>query len=116
VQAIETPRIAFAPSFAGFKMGQLKRDTFIWSSIKINQELVNGFLIFNINVTLNQCRSNDIIDICNCFCDAYDKEFFHFFRVIPFPSHLVPLSRNSSASWTPVEAPDGTAALCNPVS
>src|SRR5271169_6566137 len=35
---------------------------------------------------------------------------------LPFPSHFVPLSRSSSASWTPVDAPEGTAARCNPVS
>lgn len=35
---------------------------------------------------------------------------------LPFPSQAVPLSRSSSASWTPVDAPEGTAARCNPVS
>jgi hypothetical protein len=42
------------------------------------------------------------------FSTVYDK--------VPFPSQAEPLSRNSSASWIPVEAPEGTAALCNPVS
>ena len=47
----------------------------------------------------------------------HDKQFFRLFKnKIPFPSHAEPLSRNSRASWIPVEAPEGTAALCNPVS
>ena len=46
--------------------------------------------------------------ISNLFLPVQEK--------IPFPSQAEPLSRNSSASWIPVEAPEGTAALCNPVS
>ena len=38
-------------------------------------------------------------------------------RLTPLPRYLVAsLSRNSSASWIPVLAPEGTAALNNPKS
>ena len=66
---------------------------------------------------LDQCRSNDIIDIRNRFGNTLTiSNFFHRLRKVPFPSQAEPRSRNSSASWIPVEAPEGTAALCNPVS
>lgn len=73
MHAIETPRIAFAPSFARDLVRSIERRTFVWSSIKVNQKFVNSFLVFDINATLDQFRCNDIINVRNGFRDTFDK-------------------------------------------
>jgi hypothetical protein len=93
-----------------------EESTFIWCSIKVDHELVNGLLVLDINSALDECRSDDIIDVGNGRVDACDKHLPPRSGMLPFPSQALPESRNSSASWIPVEAPEGTAARCNPVS
>jgi hypothetical protein len=44
---------------------------------------------------------------------AISPRTFSTARPTPFPPHSGPPSRSSSASWTPVEAPEGTAARPN---
>jgi hypothetical protein len=65
-QAMETPRMALAPSLAVVRIeGTGSVDTFIWGSIEVNEEFVDGFLVFDIKSSLDQSRRNDIIDIGN---------------------------------------------------
>jgi hypothetical protein len=58
--------MALAPSLAVVRIeGTGSVDTFIWGSIEVNEEFVDGFLVFDIKSSLDQSRRNDIIDIGN---------------------------------------------------
>lgn len=48
--------------------------TFVWGSIEVNEEFVDGFLVFDIKSSLDQSRRNDIIDIGNSLGNTYARK------------------------------------------
>lgn len=55
-------------------LGNSQRDTkngictelsLVWSSIKLDQEIVNLGLVLNVNVLLDERWANDVVDVCN---------------------------------------------------
>jgi hypothetical protein len=43
---------------------------FVWGSIELDQELVNFWLILNIDVLLDESGANDLIDVLDSLCNT----------------------------------------------
>jgi hypothetical protein len=49
--------------------------TLVWSSIKLDQELINLWLILNINVLFDESRADDFIDVGNGLGNTFPAPF-----------------------------------------
>jgi hypothetical protein len=69
---------------SGSSLGNSQTDTedsvgtqlsLVWSSIELDQELVDLWLVLNIDVFLDESRANDIVDVGNSFCNTFASPF-----------------------------------------
>ena len=95
---------------------------FVWGAIELDEEIIYLFLRGDRQLSANQFSGNFAIDVRNSFADAYEKLVKKLKRdvlppsALPFPTYaFLSPSRSSTASWIPVEAPDGTAARKQPI-
>jgi hypothetical protein len=94
----------------------------VWSSIKLDQELIDLRLILDIDVLLDESGTNDLVDIGNCLENTLSGPL-GLITITEFDSLMLACSSNQPLSYLsikskyePVEAPDGTIARWRPVS
>lgn len=83
--------------------------------VELDQEIVDILLLGDDEAALNKFRGDNVVDVGNslgntlkagCGMVRIDISIYE-----PFPTYaLLSPSRSSTASWIPVEAPEGTAA------
>jgi hypothetical protein len=123
--------------FSGSSLGNSHGDTedsvgtelaLVGSAIELDQEVIDGLLVGDVEVLLDKSRGDNVIDVGNSLVNTCVKlrpninsprtsmrKKLKEARDLPFPPYLdLSPSRSSTASWTPVEAPDGTAARKRP--
>lgn len=97
----------------------------VGGAVEVDEELVDSLLVGDVEVGLNQLRAEDVVDIRDGLRDTCREpgrsvDWSHRDSrgegFAPFPRYLdLSPSRSSTASWIPVEAPEGTAARKRPV-
>lgn len=95
----------------------------VWGSVKTVQELVNLWLILNINVLLDESWTDDIIHVGNSLGDSLSIPLA-LITISELDSlvltwlylYQLPISSFGAYMYVPVEAPDGTMARWRPVS
>jgi hypothetical protein len=96
---------------------------FVWGAVELDEEIINLRLVGNLEVGLDQLGADDIVDVGDGLGDTLKRDGRGKITVkgtymqcdAPLPTHLaLSPSRSSTASWTPVDAPEGTAARKRP--
>jgi len=95
---------------------------FIWGSIKLNQELINLWLVLHVDILFNDGRANDFVDIGDSLQNTFSTPLALISiaklacLVLPYYLSNQPSIGRPSQRYEPVEAPDGTIARWRPVS
>jgi hypothetical protein len=89
----------------------------VWSSIKLDQEIIDFRLIFDINVLLDECWANDLVDVGNGLGDTFASPLalvsitkLNSLVLSCIAAQISCVSKDLERIYEPVEAPDGTMA------
>lgn len=102
------------------KDGVSSEFTLVRSTVELDEEVIDVFLGGDLKARLDQLRGNNVVDIGDGLRNTWTGVSGSCLEICirgcsPFPTYeVLSLSRNSTASWIPVEAPDGTAARKRP--
>ena len=84
IRPVASISIGMAHLLCGSCLRNSQRDTedgigtelsLVWSSIKLDQELINLWLILDIDVLLDESRTNDLIDVSNSLENTLPSPF-----------------------------------------
>jgi hypothetical protein len=92
----------------------------VGGTVKFDEEVVNLLLRRDCEARLDEFGSDNVVDVRYGFADAWTDcertKYTSNMCVLPFPTYaFLSPSRSSTASWIPVDAPEGTAARKRPV-
>lgn len=127
--------LAITCLLSGTSLGNGQRDTedgvgaqlgLVGGAIKLDEEVINGLLVLDIDVLLDELRANDGVDVLNSLQDTLSLPLGLVSitelacLVLACVVRFVSANHNKAggdASWhIPVEAPEGTMARWRPVS
>ena len=94
--------------------------TLVRGTVEFDEEVVDVLLGGDLEAGLDQFRGNNVVDVGdglrNAWAGVNGSRLGNYVRgYLPFPTYeFLSPSRSSTASWIPVDAPDGTAARKRP--